>query len=187
MGRHLTTCAGEHDSVGARRTIVQFRIDAAGEPRYWLHVEARSDAPLNELDSLLRHVWLECCGHMSAFRVGREELPVSARIGSTFERKGRTFSYEYDFGSTTRLTGQVLGIRQGCLGGATVRLLARNNPLEWKCAECPRPATIICPFCLYGGPSLFCEEHAQKHSCASEEAYLPVVNSPRMGVCGYAG
>ena len=37
-------------------------------PEYWLHVEGRETASLQQLDSLLRRVWLECCGHMSALR-----------------------------------------------------------------------------------------------------------------------
>jgi len=45
MTRHVATCAADHDSSGAEESIVQFRIDAAGDPRYWLHVEARSEAP----------------------------------------------------------------------------------------------------------------------------------------------
>ncbi len=32
----------------------------------------------------------------------------------------------------------------------------------------------------------FCDEHAEEHAC-EEESLLPVVNSPRMGVCGYCG
>ena len=31
-----------------------------------------------------------------------------------------------------------------------------------------------------------CEVHTEKHDCG-EEALLPVVNSPRMGMCGYTG
>lgn len=187
MTRHIATCASSHDFAGPEQTIVQIRIDAAGEPRYWLHVEARSDASLEQLDSLRRRVWLECCGHMSTFRIGQSELPKRAKIGLTLRRKGLKFTYEYDFGSTTTLTGHVVGFRNGCLGRAATRLLARNDALEWTCEECSRPAAIVCPFCVYSGPCLFCEAHAQEHPCAEEEVYLPVVNSPRMGVCGYVG
>jgi hypothetical protein len=187
MTRHIATCASSHDFAGLEQSIVQIRIDAAGEPRYWLHVEARSDASLEQLDSLLRRVWLECCGHMSAFRVGQRELPKRAKIGLTLRRKGLEFTYEYDFGSTTTLTGHVVGFRNGCLGRAATRLLARNDAPEWTCEECSRPAAIVCPFCVSSGPCLFCEAHAQEHPCAEEEVYLPVVNSPRMGVCGYVG
>ncbi len=164
---------------------MQLRIDAAGDPRYWLYVEARSDATLQQLDGFLRRIWLECCGHMSAFRTGQQELAKRSRIGGVFARGGPKFIYEYDFGSTTTLRGHVLDSRQGFPGRTAVRLLARNDPLPWVCEECSRPATLVCPFCIGSGPCLFCDEHAQQHPCADEEVALPVVNSPRMGVCAY--
>ena len=187
MTRHITTCAAEQDGSGFIQSIVQLRFDAAEDPQYWLHLEARSDASLERLDALLRRVWLECCGHMSAFRIGQSELAKRSRIGEAFARKGLKFTYEYDFGSTTTLRGQVLGSREGCLGHNPTRLLARNDAPEWSCEQCTKPATIVCPLCIYSGPCLFCETDAQQHPCAAEEVYLPVVNSPRMGVCAYVG
>ncbi|MGZ8519503.1 MAG: hypothetical protein ACXWX7_05065, partial [Candidatus Binatia bacterium] len=68
-----------------------------------------------------------------------------------------------------------------------VRLLARNEPLVWPCDDCQAPATVVCPFCIDSGDGLFCDAHADAHEHAGEEVYLPVVNSPRMGVCGYTG
>jgi hypothetical protein len=39
--------------------------------------------------------------------------------------------------------------------------------------------------------TFFCKEHAQAHIAAEhdedEAGLMPVVNSPRMGVCGYTG
>ena len=35
--------------------------------------------------------------------------------------------------------------------------------------------------------AIVCDAHAAAHEHADEEVYLPVVNSPRMGVCGYTG
>ena len=164
---------------------MQLRIEGAADPRYWLFVEARSEATLQQFDALLRRVWLECCGHMSAFRMGQHESAMRCKIGVALGRRGGRFTYEYDFGSTTTLRGQVLSSRQGSLGRTGVRLLARNDPLQWSCEACSRPATIVCPFCIDTGPSMFCAKHAQQHPCAEEGAYLPVVNSPRMGVCAY--
>jgi hypothetical protein len=187
MTRHVVRCAAEHDTPGEREAIVQLRVDAAGDPRYWLHLEARSTASLQQLDSLLRRVWLECCGHMSAFRLRESELAMRTKVGSVFDCRGLAFSYEYDFGSTTELKGQVLAVREGSLGRAPSRLLARNDPLAWACDECDCSAVIVCPFCIHEGSCLFCEVHARTHPCAGEEAYLPVVNSPRMGICAYAG
>lgn len=185
MTRHLVSCARTHDVRGASTTLVQLRIQAAGDPRYWLYVETQTSATLQQLDAFLRRVWLECCGHMSAFRVGQREVAKRWAIGQAFGHTGLRFTYDYDFGSTTSLGGEVLGERQGSLGRAALRLLARNDPLPWRCDACTRPATIVCPLCSDSGPAVFCDEHAQEHPCAEEGVYLPVVNSPRMGVCAY--
>jgi hypothetical protein len=44
---------------------------------------------------------------------------------------------------------------------------------------------------MYQGYSFFCEKCAAKHedTCSDFQDYanMPVVNSPRMGVCGYEG
>ena len=186
MARHLAPCAPAHDKGSGRETLVQLHIEADGAPEYWLYVEGLETASLQQLDSLLRRVWLECCGHMSAFRLGRAELSKRSPLG-TLQSKGVAFQYEYDFGSTTALKGRVLGIREGSLGRNSVRLLSRNAPLKLTCAECGAPATLVCPFCIGSGPCLFCKTHAPQHLCAEEGVFMPTVNSPRMGVCGYTG
>lgn len=186
MTRHVLSCASANSPEGPTEEILQLRVDSADDPMYWLHVEVRARSSFQQLDSLLRRTWLECCGHLSEFRLGRRELSLSAPIGRELPRVGAKFAYEYDFGSTTALRGQVVGVRVGRLGRAASRIVARNNPLLWSCADCERPALIVCPLCIYEDSYLFCETHAETHACADEEAYLPVVNSPRMGVCGYA-
>jgi hypothetical protein len=124
---------------------------------------------------------------MSAFRVGRRKLAMTTAISIAFAGAASKVEYEYDFGSTTALTGELVDKRHGSIGGESVRLLARNEPLLWPCAECEAPATLVCPFCIDSGDALFCDAHADAHEHADEEVYLPVVNSPRMGVCGYTG
>lgn len=185
--RHLAACLQEHDGDGPVGPTVQIKFESAGQPYHWLVLEARSDATLGQVDELLRTVWLECCGHLSAFRVNRDELGMHSKVGAAFRRKGMRFQYEYDFGSTTALTGSVLGTRPGRCGRSTTRLLARNEPISWKCDECEDTATVVCPLCLYSEPALFCDAHAGHHACAQDEVFLPVVNSPRMGICAYTG
>jgi hypothetical protein len=187
MSRHLASCAPPRDGKGPRNLVIQLRLEAAGDPRYWLHVEARQDATLKQLDALLRHVWLECCDHMSTFRVGGGEPSIGSKLGAVFHSEGLRFEYEYDFGSTTALKGQVLATREGAPGRNAVRILARNTPPQWPCATCGAEAAVLCSFCAAEGDCFFCEKHAGAHPCAEDEAFLPVVNSPRMGVCGYTG
>lgn len=112
---------------------------------------------------------------------------MGSKVGMVFDSQGLKFRYEYDFGTTTVLAGLVLGARESSRGRRAVRLLARNDPLTWSCADCDAPAAIICPYCVDDDACLFCESHAPRHPHAADEGFLPVVNSPRMGVCGYTG
>ena len=202
---HHSGCAPAHDPDTGRRTdLVSLRITAVGAAEYWLDVEAATDAALSKLDSFLRNIWLECCGHLSMFSVppfryssspsgmsgllGRANTDhgMRAKIGEAFNRAGQKGTYDYDFGSTTRLAIERTGARVGLIGRESVRLLVRNDPLAWTCGSCGKPATLVC--CAHETESspVVCAAHKKAHRC-SGAMFLPVVNSPRMGVCGYAG
>ncbi len=187
MAAHLDVCAPAHDGDGASQQLTRLRFEAEEDPRYWLLLEVRTNAKLEKLDALLRELWLECCGHMSAFRIGRDEVSMGSDAGVLAQAGRQPILYEYDFGSTTSLRAQAVGTRTGALGRPAVRLLARNDPPIWKCLKCAKPATLVCPFCVQRFPHVLCATHAREHEHADEDSYLPVVNSPRMGVCGYTG
>jgi hypothetical protein len=209
---HLADCASAHDVSGVPQLLVLFRATSPGMPAYWLDIEAKVDAKLQALDAFLRRVWLECCGHLSVFRIGgvdyfsrgyefgfaREfrsvstpwsaERSMTVRLRDALPSSDEGFEYEYDFGSTTTLELRVTGERSGSPGRSAVRLLARNAPPKVPCAVCSEPANLVCVFCLQEGADAFvCTKHRRQHQCGEEEAFLPVVNSPRMGVCGYTG
>src|SRR5262249_28717880 len=151
----------------------------------------------------LRDTWVECCGHLSMFFIspyryssspsdlagflGRAnpERSMRAKIGEVFNRTGDKGTYDYDFGSTTRLAIERTGGRDGRIGKQSVRLLVRNDPLAWKCGECGQSATLVCQSHETDSSPFVCAAHEETHPC-SDAIFLPVVNSPRMGVCGYA-
>jgi hypothetical protein len=203
MNKHLALCAPKHDRRnGPPSDLFQLHVEGNGAPMFWLDVEVKGESPIRRLDDLLRRVWLECCGHMSAFETGglrysvlvdnefgptRDERSMSAKVSQVLTSPGQRLSYEYDFGSTTELTLRVINVRTGTIGRSAARLLARNEPPVWKCAVCDAPATLVCPFCMGESNPFICARHAAEHACADEESFLPVVNSPRMGVCGYTG
>jgi hypothetical protein len=114
------------------------------------------------------------------------ERNMRAKIGEVFGRTGQKGTYDYDFGSTTRLTLERTGARHGRIGKQAVRLLVRNDPLPWVCGACGAPATFICSAHEGDDSPFVCGVHEAEHDCGAE-MFLPVVNSPRMGVCGYAG
>ena len=200
MTRHLDKCKQEHSQrdTGTKR-ILHLQVEGRHAREYWLHIEMPADAKLQDLDRFLRKIWLECCGHLSAFTIagqtydvspegdpwsGRKPKGMSAKLGDVLE-PGVKFEHEYDFGSTTELALKVVAQRQGAL--KSIVILARNDPPNIPCGVCGKPAAQVCTQCMYEGPKgWLCEEHALEHECG-EDYFLPVVNSPRVGVCGYTG
>jgi hypothetical protein len=209
MTRHLTKCLAAHEqptigkavSKGGRKPGKLFHLVVQGKynPQYWLHLEMPATATLRDLDAFLRDIWLECCGHLSAFKIDNAQFSVqtAAEAGDPWFappwpernmdvavgkvlRPGLKFSHEYDFGSTTHLELRVVGEREGARSGKEpVRLLARNEAPAIPCERCKQPAAWVDTF----------EDHWVCERCLgdSEEGALPVVNSPRVGVCGYTG
>jgi hypothetical protein len=190
MGKHLASCV----AVGPALHVA---VDA-GPGTWWMHLALMPSATLRDLDDFLRATWLECCGHLSAFEIGNtrfESAPVdgdgywgpkprsmAAKAKSVMPAR-TTFTYEYDFGSTTALRGRVLGGVEA--GRAKVTLLARNGAIVWPCQGCGAAATRVCPHCF----AMACGTCDAPCSCVEsfDDETLPVVNSPRMGVCGYTG
>ena len=202
ISRHLQACPARkaaiasENSRNARKTRL-FHLAVAGTyaTEYWLNLEVPDNSTLYELDQFLRDIWLECCGHLSMFRIQEQNYMVQVFTdGWGMDRDmditlsevlwpDIKFSHEYDFGSTTHLTLRVFSERIGVAEpGDPIQILARNEPPEYPCDHCGKPAIYIDVFEDY---ALLCEK------CDESEGYgeglLPIVNSPRVGVCGYTG
>ncbi len=188
MGKHLQSC--EKRPIGSKKV---FLLKASMKP-FWVYFEAGASLKLDDIDDFLRSLWLECCGHLSAFTIENtryssyheldyDEKSMDAVLSKTL-RPGMAFRHEYDFGTTTELDLKCIATKNSNRPGITV--LARNDPPEFACEACEQPAQKVCAQCIFEGKGLFCDSCAESHSC-EEEAFLPVVNSPRMGMCGYTG
>lgn len=95
-------------------------------------------------------------------------------------------SYEYDFGTATELKLKVISEQQASAKGSTIPVLARNVPPVILCEECGKPATEVCSQCIFEGRGWLCDDCVVEHEC-EKEMLLPVVNSPRVGMCAYTG
>ncbi|MCB9639806.1 MAG: hypothetical protein H6728_13505 [Myxococcales bacterium] len=205
VSRHLSKCLPTHAPPQAPNTPTQtlylLKVEGADAPHYWMYLEVSAAATFRVLDSFFRALWLECCGHLSSFRFPKQQALsflhddfsyfeeskiMEMTLGQVLQPK-MTFSYDYDFGSTTELKLQVVDVRQGIPLRTPLSLLARNEAPKILCEECQKkPATKICPVCSWSGEGWVCAGCQKKHSCG-EDIWLPVVNSPRAGVCGYDG
>lgn len=204
MSRHLYACEkrpGNSIKVPGDNSEKYFRITVEGyyAPEFWLYLDISAErATLKDLDQFLRDIWLECCGHMSAFEIGGTEYishddrgcgdrSMNIKLGKVLEN-GMKFRYEYDFGSTTVLKLKVVSEHSGIKRRNKIELMARNILPEIKCAVCGGKATQICTECMWDGEgeAELCDGCAAEHECG-EEMMLPICNSPRCGVCGYEG
>jgi hypothetical protein len=196
MTRHLKTCPPPESKLLPERSFHLF-VEGRYNKVYWMHLAAPVEAPLSSVDAFLRRIWLECCGHMSAFTIAGKryastpmkdlgEAGMGARVGRLLQ-PGMAFSHEYDYGSTTELNLKVIGLRDHGTKQGAIELLARNDAPQVPCDRCgSQPAVQICTECAWEDQGWLCESCATDHECGTEMC-LPVVNSPRAGVCGYTG
>lgn len=204
MRRHLEVCEARsaiqaRSQRSAADPALHITVEGVDDPAYWLHLEIGPNATLEDLDRYLRRLWLECCGHLSAFEIGGtryssfpdsewgdDEEAMTKRFSRVFQPK-QAGGYEYDYGSTTRLQVRVWAEIPKRSGRERIVLLARNEAPTLRCVECGSGSTIqVCTVCRYETGGWLCAECAPKHECG-EDMLLPLVNSPRTGVCGYTG
>lgn len=115
-----------------------------------------------------------------------EDRSLGVRLGSVL-KVGQKFSYEYDFGSTTYLNLRVVSEREGVVqeDDAPVAILARNVLPNILCKVCGKPATQVVSGYFNVEENAYCNRCAKRNK--EYEMLLPIVNSPRVGVCGYTG
>jgi hypothetical protein len=78
MTQHLKYCkqraatiATEAKASTEQKTrLFHLIVEGLWSPEYWMHLEIPASEPLVTLDGFLRGIWLECCGHLSGFKIG---------------------------------------------------------------------------------------------------------------------
>ena len=203
--RHVKGCKVrkqkiEESIAGSKKTKNQYILSIVPQyesREYCLYIAIDIEATLKNLDSFLRNIWLECCGHLSSFLIDdvTYDSSMEKEFGfysesETMEFKlqqvisvGDKFRYDYDFGSTTILKLEVVDEYLTGESHSQIEILARNEEIQYFCADCNKKAAYF----NYEENKFFCEE------CIDEDEdedmlYSPeYTNSPRDGVCGYEG
>jgi hypothetical protein len=204
MKNHLEQCLQKHPirkpsgfSVPIQTKLFTILVKGSFLHEYWMYFEIPANSLLRGLDVFLRDTWVECCGHLSAFTINgkrymsetdeyfKDDKSMNYLLEKVL-RIGKEFYYEYDFGSPTYLELKVVNEREIEDSDRSINILARNEPPVVYCDSCGKIATHICRQCSHSGKGWVCEDCAPDHECG-EEVLLPVVNSPRVGLCGYSG
>ena len=204
MKKHIVQCLQKHLSrkpsgfpVPIQTRLFTILVSGSFMHEYWMFFEVPSNSLLRGADNFLRNIWVECCGHLSSFTINNKKY--MSEIDEYFKedksmnyllekvlKYGKVFYYEYDFGSPTYLELKVVNEREIEDSDRSIEIIARNEPPVVNCDSCGKIATYICRQCCNSGDGWICDDCAPEHKCG-EEALLPVVNSPRVGVCGYSG
>jgi hypothetical protein len=197
MGRHLAACPGRQDQIASGpaigpQTLIHLRMQDADGGAFWFDAEVRGSATLADIDSYLRAIWLECCGHLSRFSLGGwggREMSMRRRVDAVFA-DGVELTHIYDFGTQSVTQVRAVGSREAVpLGPRPMVLMARNLAPEVVCIECDQPATHLCEECQldWDSPGVLCAQHAKVHPHEEYGQPIEIVNSPRLGLCGYTG
>jgi len=199
MSRHLPACRERQEVIeranqrpGDIEELYHLQIEDTASGDFWLHVEMRGSATMEDLDDYLRAIWLECCGHLSQFFEGdfwKNKIDMSAKLNQIM-KPGDRFFHIYDFGTESRTFVTAVDVREDKpLTKHPIVLMARNDPPEFECAECGEPARWLCVECIYeeGAAGTLCDECVEGHPHEDYDEPFPIVNSPRLGMCGYTG
>jgi hypothetical protein len=197
--KHLATCPQRQAIIqqaekkkGKTETLFHLRAQPAHSKEFWIDIEMRGSKTLQDLDSYLRSIWLECCGHLSEFSIGawtEDKFEMDERIADVFSQ-ATTVTHIYDFGTTSETNISLIGTREGHpTTSHPLALMVRNLIPETKCLECEQPATQFCMECMIEDDQwgALCDAHAEDHPHDNYGEPIPLVNSPRLGMCGYEG
>jgi hypothetical protein len=196
IGKHLEKCAKRQEALqkatGNEEMLVHLRAECPWDKQFFLDLEVRGSATLKDIDSYLKAIWLECCGHMSefAYEAWCDKIPMSRKVETIFQ-EGVEVTHLYDFGTTSETVLRTISRR---VGAPTTKhpmtLMVRNKIPETECYECKKtPARWMCTECMVeeGAWVTLCDACLEPHGHMDDYGPTLLCNSPRLGMCGYDG
>ncbi|KHO63041.1 B-box zinc finger [Thermoanaerobacter sp. YS13] len=210
MLRHILSCKSmkeyfsklsDEEGIKEKEVFILSVYPKYDSSLYWLYVSVDTKATLRDIDKFLRDFWLECCGHLSQFKIdgeiydidpkgwldepfffGPKPKSMNYKLANVITENMK-FDYKYDFGSTTHLELKVLK-RQLLPQKKKVVVLAQNIAPIYYCDNCQEKAEYFCYEC----GEFLCENCVKQHLYHEEmieKIANGIANSPRNGVCGY--
>ena len=189
--RHMKNCNEMKKSIDEKRIddkeernqfIIAIKPKYAGN-EYCIYLSIAGTLGLIHIDQFIRDIWVECCGHLSGFKIrGKfyQDHSMNTKLNDILNIDEK-FEYEYDFGSTTHLILEVVDIIQVPSSFSQIEIIARNHEIKHECEICGAEAKYF----NYEKDEWECQ------NCIDEDddmiSEFDYCNSPRDGVCGYEG
>lgn len=146
--RHMKTCPEMAQAIINKKRDIdiyreQFIISIKpkyDKDKYCIYLSIDENLSLGILDRFIRDNWVECCNHLSLFKIKGDIFELDEmedfQIGALLEPEEK-FEYVYDFGSSTELELEVVDVIQVPESYTQVELIARNvekgSPREGVC------------------------------------------------------
>jgi hypothetical protein len=197
--RHVKSCIvknknAELQTVPDNDSVYLIKITERYVKGYALYLLIDGCVLLGTLDNYLREIWLECCGHLSTFLIDGQRYDCSPEYPGEYDMNheirnlpiDKKFEYMYDFGSTSYLQLELMGIYKYKHTDIGIHLIGRNTFSTPKCSSCDKEADVyaVNPDSIKG--QFMCSSCFDKKEKEVDEIYEhPITNSPRMGICGY--
>ena len=185
---HLTSCLPSLQWPNGDEPSFLIQIVSKYNKKFWLTILASPEATLKDLDFFIRDVWVECCGHLSHFEIGRvyfssdgvdEDMYVYIK---DVLQPGDECLYKYDFGSATLLRVTVLRTIPVLPQDRHIVLLGQNSRAHHVCTICKEEADYAYKRNRTTKTQYFCSSCLESNGIDDEYcSYL--TNSPRAGVC----
>ncbi|AWK50586.1 nucleic acid-binding protein [Clostridium beijerinckii] len=189
--RHMKNCSEMKKSIYEKRIddkeqrnqfIIAIKPKYAGN-EYCIYLSMDGTLGLVHIDQFIRDIWVECCGHLSGFKIRNkfyQDNQMNTQLNDILNIDEK-FEYEYDFGSTTCLVLDVVNIIEVPSSFSQIEIIARNHEIKHVCKICGAEAKYFnyekdewgCENCIDGDNDIIME--------------FDYCNSPRDGVCGYEG
>ncbi len=74
MAKHLLACPERKKELEKEKGRGKVFLIRASSGLYWVYFEANDSHQLLNVDTFLRRLWLECCGHLSAFTINSDNF-----------------------------------------------------------------------------------------------------------------
>ncbi|WP_297632333.1 SEC-C metal-binding domain-containing protein [uncultured Clostridium sp.] len=143
--RHAKTCSvfqeKNEEGIKLSKSLKErfiIKINDKETKKFTLYIVMDSYLKLRELDNFIRDIWVECCNHLSLFKINGERYFSNTEIndGENQEYRleeifdiGDKFDYEYDFGTTTYLEGEIIDKIKSGDNAPQIEIIIRNNKI----------------------------------------------------------